>query len=44
VSFEQVAALLTKGLGRSIRYEPASALGFARHLHRRGMPLPQVAV
>jgi uncharacterized protein YbjT (DUF2867 family) len=44
VTFAEVAALLTKALGRSIRYEPASALGYACHLHRRGLPLPQVAV
>ncbi len=44
VDFDEVAALLTTALGRTIRYEPASVLGYARHLRRQGLPLAQVAV
>ncbi len=44
LTFDQVAALLSTALGRPVRYEPASALGYVRHLRRRGLPLPQVAV
>jgi uncharacterized protein YbjT (DUF2867 family) len=44
VDFDDVAALLTAALGRTIRYEPASVLGYARHLRRQGLPLAQVAV
>lgn len=44
LTFVQVAALLSEVLGRPIIYEPASALGYARHLHGRGLPLAQVAV
>lgn len=41
VAFEQVAALLTDELGRTVRYEPATVLGYLRHLGSRGLPLPQ---
>lgn len=44
VSFRDAAQLLSDALERPIRYQPASVLGYARHLHRRGAPLPQVAV
>ncbi len=44
VGFDEVAGVLTEALGRTIRYEPASVLGYARHLHRQGLPLAQVAV
>lgn len=45
LDFEQVAALLSGALGRTIRYEPASIAGYAFHLRtRRGMPWMQVAV
>jgi uncharacterized protein YbjT (DUF2867 family) len=44
VDFDEVAALLTAALGRTIRYEPASVLGYARHLRGQGLPLAQVAV
>ncbi len=43
-SFEEVADFLTVATGRPIHYEPASALGYARHLRRQGMKLDQVAV
>lgn len=29
---------LTAALGRPIRYQPASVLGYVRHLSRRGLP------
>lgn len=44
LSFHEVAALLTRALARPIRYEPASVLGYARHLRKHGAPMPQVAV
>lgn len=44
IGFEQVAAHLSKALGRTVTYEPASVLGYARHLRRRGLPWGQVVV
>lgn len=44
VTFAQVADLLTAALGHPIRYQPATALGYIRHLRRGGLPLSQVAV
>ena len=44
LTFGKVAAILSDVLGRPIRYEPASALRYARHLHGRGLPLAQCAV
>ena len=44
VSWEHVAGLLTKELGRDIRYEPASILGYVRHLLARDLPLGAVAI
>ncbi len=44
VSFVEVASLLTDALGTVIQYQPASVLGYVRHLHRRGVPVPQIAV
>lgn len=41
VTFDEVAAMLSEQLGRSIRYEPASILGYVRHLGHRGLPVPQ---
>jgi uncharacterized protein YbjT (DUF2867 family) len=41
VAFAEVAALLTDLLGRPIRYQPASALGYLRHLGDLGPPVPQ---
>ena len=41
LSFEAVAALLTSELGRRIRYQAASVLGYVWHLHRRGLPWQQ---
>ncbi len=44
VTFTEVAALLTETLGRPVRYEPASVLGYARHLRATGLPAAQIAV
>lgn len=44
VTFHQVAALLTRELGRPIRYEPATALGYVRHLRARRLPLTKLAI
>ncbi len=44
VSFVEVAALLTDALGTVIQYQPASVLGYVRHLRRHGLPVPQIAV
>ncbi|MGC4118675.1 MAG: NAD(P)H-binding protein [Myxococcales bacterium] len=44
VGFDQVASLLSSGLGRSIRYQPASIVGYLRHLRRRGMVWGQAGI
>ena len=44
VTFDEVAAILTRVLGRTISYQPASVLGYARHLRGQHLPLAQVAV
>ena len=44
VDFEEVAAVLTRELGRPIRYEPAGVLAYLRHLKGQGLPAPQVLV
>jgi uncharacterized protein YbjT (DUF2867 family) len=44
VTFDDVAAALTTGLGRAIRYRPASIPGYALHLRRRRLPWMQVLV
>ena len=44
VGFEEVAAVLTRELGRPIRYQPASILAYLRHLRGQGLPSPQVLV
>ncbi|PSL44605.1 uncharacterized protein YbjT (DUF2867 family) [Saccharothrix carnea] len=41
VDFTAVAAVLTRELGRPIRYEPATVPGYLRHLRARGLPLAQ---
>lgn len=43
-TFEEAASLLTEILGEPVRYEPASVLGYLRHLHGFGMPRAQVAI
>ncbi|MFO0744148.1 MAG: NmrA family NAD(P)-binding protein [Myxococcota bacterium] len=45
LTFREVAALLSQRLGRTIAYQPAGILGYARHLRRkRGMPWTQIVV
>ncbi len=44
VPWVEVTSALSSVLGRPIRYEPASVLGYIRHLRRRGLPLGAVAV
>lgn len=44
VTFDEVAGLLTVALGRTVINEPASVLGYARHLRGQGLPMAQVAV
>ena len=44
VTFDELAALLSTKLGRTIVYEPASILGYFRHLRRQGLVLPQAVV
>ena len=45
VTFDEAAALLSAALGRSIRNEPASMLGYAAHLRRtRSMEWTQILV
>jgi len=38
VSFDEVAALVTQATGQSVRYDPASILGYLRHLRLAGKP------
>jgi uncharacterized protein YbjT (DUF2867 family) len=44
LSFAEVVAILGKSLDRTIIYQPASILGYMRHLLARGMPITQVLV
>lgn len=44
VTFDQVADMLSAALDRPIRYEPATVAGYARHLHRHGLPVVQMLV
>lgn len=44
VAWAQVEAALSRALSRPIRYQPASVWGYARHLHRRGLPPGAIAV
>lgn len=44
LDFDQVAAVLTVALDRTITYQPATVLRYARHLHRRGLPVAQILV
>lgn len=44
VSFAEAAALLSEVLGVTIRYEPATLMGYMRHLRARGLPFGQVLV
>ena len=44
VPWSEVTSALTSAVGRPIRYEPASVLGYVRHLSRRGSPRGAIAV
>lgn len=44
VSFDDVASALSDELGRSVRYRPASVLGYLRHLRQRQLPWGQAIV
>lgn len=44
LTFGEVAELLTDALGRPIRYEPASILGYMAHLAKRRLPIMQILV
>lgn len=44
LDFEEVAAVLTRELGRPIRYQPAHVFAYMRHLSGQGLPAPQVLV
>ena len=44
VTFDQVAALLSDQLGRTITYDPASVFGYFRHLRGQGLVLPHAVV
>ncbi len=44
VPWSVVTDALSRALGRQIRYEPASVLGYMRHLSRRGLPRGAIAV
>lgn len=44
VPWSTVTEALTAALGRTIRYVPASVLGYVRHLSRRGLPRGAIAV
>lgn len=41
ITFDEVAALLTRELGRPITYHPATAIGYLRHLADQQLPVPQ---
>jgi uncharacterized protein YbjT (DUF2867 family) len=41
VTFAEVAQLLSHELGRAIVYEPATAIGYLRHLGAGQLPIPQ---
>lgn len=44
VSFAEVAAELSRWLNRTVTYEPASIIGYLRHLRRRKLPWVQSMV
>ncbi|MBV9204120.1 MAG: NmrA family NAD(P)-binding protein [Actinobacteria bacterium] len=44
ITFDQVAEMLTAALGHPVRYQPATTVGYIRHLRRRRLPMPQIAV
>ncbi|MCK6531070.1 NmrA family NAD(P)-binding protein [Myxococcota bacterium] len=44
VSFDELAEVLARALGREIRYVPASVLGYVLHLRRRVLPWGRIAI
>lgn len=44
LDFRGVAAILTRELGRPVRYEPTSAVRYVRHVHAQGRPWAQAVV
>lgn len=44
VPWSEVTDALSQALGRTVRYEPASVLGYVRHLSRRGLPRGAILV
>lgn len=44
VPWSEVTGALSEALGRPIRYEPASVLGYMRHLSRKGLPRGAILV
>ena len=44
IDFATAASLLSEAVGRTVRYERASIVGYLLHLRARGMPWAQVGV
>ena len=44
LSFVEVAAILSQNVGRTIRYVPASAIGYFRHLLKAELPFGQALI
>ena len=44
MDFDEVAAILTRELGRPIRYKAATVPAYLRHLRVRGLPVPLILV
>lgn len=44
LDFDQAAEILSVALDRRVDYRPASVLGYAAHLRRRGLPWSQIGV
>jgi len=44
VTFDEAASTLSAELGREVRYEAATSLGYMKHLRGRGLPPAQIAV
>lgn len=44
VTFDEVAAILTATVGRTITYQRATIVGYAKHLRQQRLPVAQIAV
>jgi uncharacterized protein YbjT (DUF2867 family) len=44
IPWSEVVGALSAALGRTIRYEPASVLGYVRHLSKKGLPRGAILV